>query len=250
MWIESSLAKYKDLYRFATLDFWYLIALFVIVYLALNERKAVREVILAISSVILVFTLVGHTNAYYAILVQPFMAIPFGYGVLKLQKMSTMFSSALALLLCYPAISYINYYVSVFLITSTMNLAWIAAQLVLTLAIITALLAKIWRTRIQNGELSVDIRILLMYFVGWAVIGTYMLAAYSLNPLLMIIQFTVAVPILVVGIMRVIYERVGKKEAVVTNEFLILFFVVCLIIGSYLLPAFYPGYFAQSSVPV
>lgn len=99
-WIESPQAPYMDLYWFATLDFWYILAFAVMIYLVIKERRAIRGVVLAILSYVLVLIIIGHINSYYVIMVQPFIAIPLGYGLLKLQNMPgvSAFAFSLALL--------------------------------------------------------------------------------------------------------------------------------------------------------
>jgi 4-amino-4-deoxy-L-arabinose transferase-like glycosyltransferase len=189
-WINSPQAPYMDLYWFAALDFWYVLAFAVIIYLVVKERRAVREVVLAILSFVLVLIVIGHINTYYVIMVQPFMAIPLGYGLLKLQQMSGVPAVAFSLLLCFPAITSIDYYVSYFLAGNGGDIVWT------------------------------------------------------------VMQFAIAIPIAILGIIRLGYKRMKSREATMINGFLLVFYVVCLIIGSYLLPAFYPGYFAQSSVPI
>jgi hypothetical protein len=188
-WIESPQAPYMDLYWFATLDFWYILAFAVMIYLVIKEGRAIRGVVLAILSYVLVLIIIGHINSYYVIMVQPFMAIPLGYGLLKLQNMPGVSAFAFSLLLCFPAITSINYYFS--------------------------------------------------YLAGHAGDGVWLVA-----------QFATAIPIVILGIIRLCCKKMRSSEAIIINKVLLIFYVGCLIIGSYLLPAFYPGYFAQSSVPV
>jgi hypothetical protein len=250
MWMESYLAQYKDLFRLATLDFWYIFAFFIIIYLMSRERESVREVVLALVSYVLVLLLVGHTNSYYAILAQPFMAIPFGYGVSKLQGMSGAFSSFFSLLLCLPAATYIGYYIGYFMVDSTMNVFLLVAQFAVVIPIVIALAIRFWRERTKHKKHGVVDRILLIYYAVWMISVSYILAVFDTNIASTSIQFVAATPIAIVGIVRLIYGKVSQQEAIKINKLLVVFYVGCLVIGSYLLPVFYPGYFAQSSVPV
>jgi Na+/H+-dicarboxylate symporter len=93
-----------------------------------------------------------------------------------------------SILLCFPAITYINYYVSYFLAGNAADIVWT------------------------------------------------------------VIQFVTALPIVILGIIRLWCKKMKNEEAVMSNRFLLVFYLGCLIIGSYVLPIFYPGYFAQSSV--
>jgi 4-amino-4-deoxy-L-arabinose transferase-like glycosyltransferase len=188
-WIQSAQAPYMGLYWFAMLDFWYVLAFSVIIYLVVKERRAASGVVLAILSYVLVLIIAGHINSYYVIMVQPFIAIPLGYGLLKLQRMSGVSAFAFSLLLCFPVSTTINYYVS-YLAGNAADIVW------------------------------------------------------------MVIEFATVIPIVILGIIRVWYKKMNSNEAIMINRFFLVFYLGCLIIGSYLLPAFYPGYFAQASVPV
>nr|MDO8100905.1 hypothetical protein [Candidatus Njordarchaeota archaeon] len=53
-----------------------------------------------------------------------------------------------------------------------------------------------------------------------------------------IVQFTVAVPTLVIGVVRLLQERMSQKESMIITRFLMAFYLGCLKAGSYLLPAF------------
>jgi 4-amino-4-deoxy-L-arabinose transferase-like glycosyltransferase len=250
MWLQSYLAPFKDLFRLATLDFWYAFAFFVIVHLMAKERESAREVALALLSYVLVLLLVGHSNSYYVILAQPFMAIPFGYGVSKLQGMSGVFSGFFSLLLCLPAIAYICYYLSYFMVGSTMNVVFFAAQFVIVIVIVIALVIRYWYDRTKRKGRGIINRILLIYYVAWIISVGFILTAFHKNIASTSIQFVAVTPIAIIGIFRLIYDRVTKEEAANIDKFLVAFYLGCLIIGSYVLPVFYPGYFAQSSVPV
>jgi hypothetical protein len=250
LWIDSYLAPYKDLFRLVTLDFWYIVAFFVIVYLMTREKESVREVVLALASYVLVILLIGHANSYYAILAQPFMAIPFGYGVLKLHEMSGVFSCFFSLLLCLPAATYICYYISYFTIASSMNVLFLAAQFAIVIPIVIALAVRYWHNRTSQKKQGIINRILLIYYVAWIISVSFILIAFHANIAITSIQFLAVTPIAIIGIARLIYERMTKEETIYINKFLLVFYVGCLIVGSYVLPVFYPGYFAQSSVPV
>lgn len=249
MWIESSLALYKDLFRLATLDFWYIFAFFVIIYLMARQRESVNEVVLAIVSYVLVLLLVAHANPYYVILVQPFIAIPFGYGVLKLREMSGVFSCLFALLLCLPAATYIGYYLAYFMIGSTMSVFLSIAQFAVVIPVVVALTIRFWRERIKKRKHGLIERILLIYYIAWTISVGFISIAFGTNIALTSIQFVFVTPVAIVGIVRLIFGGITQKEAININKLLVVFYVGCLIIGSYLLPAFYPGYFAQSTVP-
>jgi hypothetical protein len=250
MWIQFQYALYKDLFRLATLDFWYIFAFFVIIYLMSREKESVREVVLALVSYALVLLLVGHANSYYAILAQPFMAIPVGYGVLKLQDMSGAFSCFFSLLFCLPAASYISYYIGYFMVDPAMDTFLLAAQFIIVTPILIALAISLWLERKKHERHGVVERILLIYYAVWIVAVSYILVAFHSNIASTSIQFVAATPIAIIGIVRLIYEKVPQQETVKINKLFVVFYIGCLITGSYLLPVFYPGYFAQSSVPI
>lgn len=249
-WIQFPQTIYKDLYRFVTLDFWYVVAFFVIVYLMVKERKAVSEVVLAMVSFVLLLILIGHTNAYYVILVQPFMAIPIGYGLLKVQEMSGAFSFAFSLLLCFPVIAYINYYVSYFVIGNTTVISATIIQLVIVVPVLVAAIFRFVYEKMKQKEVVFTNRVLVSYYVAWLITGLYiLLPEYSgADAVWVAIQFSMVIPVVIVGIFRLIYERMRKKEAIFVNRFLLVFYFGCLVVGSYVVPVFYPGYFAQSSI--
>jgi 4-amino-4-deoxy-L-arabinose transferase-like glycosyltransferase len=250
MWIESNLILYKDLFRLVSLDFWYIFAFFIIIYLISRERESVREIVLALVSYVLVLLLVGHANSYYVILAQPFMAIPVGYGVSKLQDMSGAFSCIFSLLLCLPAASYISYYMGYFMVDPAMDTFLLAAQFIIVTPIVIALAIKFWLERKKHARHGIVERILLIYYTVWIVGVSYILIAFHSNIASTSIQFVAATPIALIGIVRLIYEKIPQQEAVKINKLFIVFYIGCLITGSYLLPVFYPGYFAQSSVPI
>jgi 4-amino-4-deoxy-L-arabinose transferase-like glycosyltransferase len=250
MWVESYLAPYKDLFRLATLDFWYIFAFFVIAYLMVKERDTTREVVLAFMSYILVMLLIGHTNSYYVILMQPFMAIPFGYGVLKLEKMSGAFSCVFSLILCLAASTYISYYIAYFMTTSSTDVFSLVVQFAVVCSISIVLIAKLWSERERKVRHGILNRILLIYYAVWLVSVGYIAAGFHKDIAATSIQFVVAVPIAIIGIFRLIYDKVNPTEAASFNKLLVIFYVGCLVVGSYVLPVFYPGYFAQSTVPV
>jgi hypothetical protein len=234
----------------ATLDFWYVFAFFIIVYLMSKEKESVREVVLALVAYVLVLLLVGHANSYYVIMAQPFMAIPVGYGVSKLRDMSGPFSCLFSLLLCLPAASYICYYVGYFMVDSATNAFLLALQYAIVVPILIGLAIRFWRQRLNHVKHGVLDRILLIYYVGWIVSVSFILVVFQTNIASTAIQFLAATPIAIIGIVRLIYEKISKEEAIRINKLLVVFFIGCLIAGSYLLPVFYPGYFAQSSVPI
>jgi 4-amino-4-deoxy-L-arabinose transferase-like glycosyltransferase len=250
MWLQSNLVLYKDLFSLATLDFWYVFAFFIILYLMSKERQSVRKVVLALVSYVLVLLLVGHANSYYAILAQPFMAIPVGCGVTKLQDMSGAFSCLFSLLLCLPAASYISYYIGYFMIDSTTYVASLIAQFAIVTPIIIVLLARFLRERKKHERHGILERILLIYYTVWIAGVSFILVAFHSNIASTSIQFVAATPIALIGVIRLIYEKVPQKEIVKINKLLVVFYIGCLITGSYLLPVFYPGYFAQASVPL
>jgi 4-amino-4-deoxy-L-arabinose transferase-like glycosyltransferase len=250
MWIQSSLVLVKDLFSLATLDFWYVFAFFIIIYLMSRERESVREVVLALVSYVLVLLLVGHANSYYVIMAQPFMAIPFGYGVSKLKAMSGGFACLFALILCLPASAYIGYYIGYFMVSSTMNVLLLVAQLAVVTLIVIALVIRFWREKNEQVRHGVMDRILLIYYAVWIAGVIFISVALHADIASTSIQFVAATPIAVTGIVRLIYENITHEEATRINKLLMVFYIGCLIAGSYLLPVFYPGYFAQSSVPV
>jgi hypothetical protein len=250
MWIGSSLTPYKDLFIFATLDFWYVFAFFIIIYLMTREKDSVREIVLALASFVLVLLLIGHANSYYAIMVQPFMAIPFGYGVLKLQEMPRLYSCFFSLVLCFPAAAYICYYLSYFMVGSTTDVFFLAAQFAIVIAIMIVIVIKFWYDKTRHKKTGFTIKLLLMYYVVWLISVGFLLVAFGKNIAVTSIQFVAVTPIAIIGIIRLIYEKTTQEESNYINKLLLVFFVGCLIIGSYLLPVYYPGYFAQSSVTV
>jgi 4-amino-4-deoxy-L-arabinose transferase-like glycosyltransferase len=250
MWIEPSLIAYKDLFSLATLDFWYIFAFFIIIYLMSRERESVSEVVLALVSYVLVLLLVGHANSYYAIMAQPFMAIPVGYGVSRLQEMSGAFSCVFSLLLCLPASSYIGYYIGYFMVNSALDVILLVAQFAIVIPIVAFLAIRFWRQHKKQRRHGVIGRILLIYYVGWMIIVSCVLIAFHINIASTSMQFVAATPIAITGIIRLIYQKVTQEEAIRINKLLVVFYIGCLIAGSYLLPVFYPGYFAQSTVPV
>jgi FlaA1/EpsC-like NDP-sugar epimerase len=181
---------------------------------------------------------------------QPFMAIPFGYGVSKLKAMSGGFSCLFALILCLPASAYISYYIAYFMVGSTMNVFLLVAQFAVVTLIVIALVIRFWREKNEHVRHGVIDRILLIYYAVWIAGVIFISVAFQVDIASTSIQFVAATPIAVIGIVRLIYEKLTQEEATRINKLLIVFYIGCLIAGSYLLPVFYPGYFAQSTVPV
>lgn len=242
------LTIFTNLFGFVTLDFWCVLPFFVILYLVLKERKTARLVLLPILSYILVLVLIGHANAYYVIMMLPFMAIPVGYGLLKLRDMPTLLASAFALFLCFPAIAYVNYYVSYFLIPNPGDQVWVYVNIALggTFAVLGGVRYLCERTKMK--PVMVINRFLLAYYIGWLIIGSYMVPLYS-DAAWVVLQFNLVVPIVIIGFITFWNEGIRREEASVINRFLLVFYIACLVIGSYILPVYYPGYFAQSTVP-
>jgi hypothetical protein len=246
-WI-SPLTIFTNLFGFVTLDFWYILAFFVILYLVLKERKTARLVLLPMLSYILVLVLIGHANAYYVILMQPFMAIPVGYGLLKLRDMPSLLTSAFALFLSFAAIAYIIYYVSYFLILNPGDQVWLFVNFALagTFAVLGGVRYLYERTK--GKPVMVINRSFLGYYVGWLIVGSYMVSVFP-DAAWVVLQYNLVVPIIIIGIIAFWNKGIRREETRAINCFLLVFYFACLVIGSYILPAFYPGYFAQSTVP-
>jgi Na+/H+-dicarboxylate symporter len=149
-----------------------------------------------------------------------------------------------------PAATYICYYISYFTIASSMNVLFLAAQFAIVIPIVIALAVRYWHNRTSQKKQGIINRILLIYYVAWIISVSFILIAFHANIAITSIQFLAVTPIAIIGIARLIYERMTKEETIYINKFLLVFYVGCLIVGSYVLPVFYPGYFAQSSVPV
>jgi hypothetical protein len=248
-WLGLS-ASFANIWGFLTVDFWYILALFVILYLIVKERETARLVLLPILSYILVLVLLGHAGAYYVIMIQPFMAIPVGYGLLKLDNMSSLFTTAFALLLCFPAATYIVYYVCYMLVPNPGGQVWVYINI--DLALLFPILVGVryyWVERTKRKLVLVMNRILLLYYVGWLIVGSFIVPIFS-NAAWIVLQYILVVPIAIIGITTFWNTRMRREETIAINRFLIVLYIVCLVIGSYILPVFYPGYFAQSTVPV
>jgi len=68
-------------------EYWYIFAYFALTYLAVKEYEKVSDVILLIVSFVGLCLLIWGVGSYYIIIVQPFFAIPVGYGLTKMLRM-------------------------------------------------------------------------------------------------------------------------------------------------------------------
>jgi hypothetical protein len=178
------------------------------------------------------------------------MAIPFGYGVRKLLEMSALFSFLFSVLLCLPAAAYICYYLAYFVVGATTSTLFLVAQFGVVIPIVIVLAIRLWHQRAGQEKHGFVSRIILIYYIAWIIIMSCILIVFHANISTTSIQYVIATPVVIPGIAKLIYEKMDQREAISINKFLVVFYIVCLLIGSYMLPVFYPGYFAQSSVPV
>jgi len=69
-------------------EYWYIFAYFALAYLAVKEYEKVSDIILLIISFVATCLLISWgIGSYYIIVVQPFFAIPVGYGLTKMLRM-------------------------------------------------------------------------------------------------------------------------------------------------------------------
>jgi len=68
-------------------EYWYIFAYFALAYLAVKEYEKVSDVILLIVSFVGLCLLVWGVGSYYIIIVQPFLAIPVGYAIMRMLRM-------------------------------------------------------------------------------------------------------------------------------------------------------------------
>jgi len=69
-------------------EYWYIFAYFALAYLAVKEHEKFSDVILLIASFVGLSLLVSYgIGSYYIIILQPFFAMPVGYGLTKMLRM-------------------------------------------------------------------------------------------------------------------------------------------------------------------
>lgn len=72
------------------LEYWYIFAIFSIAYVAISDREKISEVLLGLAVFYIVSLFIKEgINSYYLIIIQPLLAIPVGYALTKMKRMST-----------------------------------------------------------------------------------------------------------------------------------------------------------------
>jgi len=167
-------------------EYWYLFACFCIAYGAIKEKEKLEDIILMIVLFVGLCLIAGILGSYYLIVIQPFLAIPVGYTLNKMIKMSPMAAATFIL--------------------------FIYAPMTITL-LITALAGS--------------------PFIGFN------------DQVYMLKILTIGGPLAGALLLFIRGDKVNEKWRVLFNRTIITLFLVLLVVGSYLVPAFYPPLLLQ-----
>ena len=164
------------------LEYWYIIAYFALAYMAASEFEKVSDSILAIASFLCLFLAIGGFGVYYLILIQPFLAIPIGYAVVKLTRMKTFTTIFFYIFLYAPVVLSVDIYLSM---TDKLGSPILTDPFLTVLKIVNVLLPLLLvaLTPILEKKLTKDFRtimntaIIAAFFV-FLFIGSYVLPVF------------------------------------------------------------------------
>lgn len=170
----------------AMLEFWYLFAIFSLVYLAVTELHKASDTVLALFSFVgLFFVVNGATQillgqsipigAYYLIAIQPFLCIPVGYALTKSIRGSALTTLFFPLLLYTPMVLNMGIYLVEGLALFAWTLTTVGAPLFL---LITQVLYK--DKFPERFRVRFNMTLLIVFF-AFLVAGSYLLPVFYPN---------------------------------------------------------------------